>query len=444
MKNILVVGAGRSSSSLIKYLLDRSNQYDWFVKVADKSLDLAKKKVANHPRAKAIKFDVMDDDQRNLLLKDADLVVSLLPETHHIHLVKQCIKHKVHLVTASYVSQAMSSFDEDAKKAGLIFLNEMGLDPGIDHMETMRIITKVKNKGGKLRSLYSFGGGLVAPESDNNPWGYKITWNPMNVVTAGMASARYVKDGKLKIVPYNRLFRDTHLVEVPGYGKFEAYPNRDSIKYRKIYSIPNISNVFRGSLRKKGFCSSWNALVQIGLTDNRYIVPDSHKLSYNDWLSFYLEKKNGEKTKQTLAKFLHLSEDHEIVKKIEWLGLLSDEKIKLSNVTPAEILLDLLKNKWEFKENDIDMVILQTEVEYKIEKKIEKMVSTLVIKGQKGFNTAMSATVGLPLGIGANMILNNKIKERGVIIPIYPDIFKPAMNELSELGIKPNEYVSTL
>ena len=442
MKNILVVGAGRTSSSLIKYLLDRSNQYDWFVKVADQSLELAKKKVGNHPRAQAIRFDVMDEDQRDLLLKESDLVVSLLPETHHIHLVKQCIKHKVHLVTASYVSQAMSSFDEDVKRAGLVFLNEMGLDPGIDHMETMRIITKVKNKGGKLTSLYSFGGGLVAPESDNNPWGYKITWNPMNVVTAGMASARYVKDGKLKIVPYNRLFRDTQFVEVPGFGKFEAYPNRDSIKYRRIYNIPRIPNVFRGSLRKKGFCSAWNALVQIGLTDNRYIVPDSHKLSYNDWLSFYLEKKNGESTKQTLAKFLHLPEEHEIIKKIEWLGLLSDEKIKLSDVSPAEILLDLLKKKWEFKDNDLDMVILQTEVEYEIENKIEKMISTLVIKGQKGFNTAMSATVGLPLGIGANMILNNKIKEKGVIIPIYPDIFEPAMYELSELGIKPNEFIS--
>jgi saccharopine dehydrogenase-like NADP-dependent oxidoreductase len=442
MKKILVVGAGRSSSSLIKYLLKKSVEADWFVTIADQSLELAREKAENHPRAKAIKFDVMDEEQRNLQIGKADIVASLLPETHHIHLVKQCIKHRVHLVNASYVSQQMAAYDDDVKKAGLIFLNEMGLDPGIDHMETMHLLSKVKAKGGKIISLRSFGGGLISPECDDNPWGYKITWNPMNVITAGMASARYVKDGKLRIVPYSRVFNDIHIVEVPGLGKFEAYPNRDSIKYRRIYNVPKIPNVFRGSLRKKGFCSAWNALVQIGITDNRYIVPDSHKLTYNDWLSFYLEKKNGTDTKKEIAKLLNLSEKHEIIKKIEWLGLFSDEKIRLSNVSPAEILLDLLKKKWKFEKTDTDMVILQTEVEYEVDNKTEKIVSSLIVKGTEGFNTAMSATVGLPLGIGVNMILSNKIKEKGVIIPIYPDIFKPAMKELSELGIKPIEIVT--
>ena len=443
MKNILVIGAGRTSSSLINYLLDKSSEMDWAITVADQSLELAERKTANHPRAKAIMFNVLDDEQRSVQISKADIVVSLLPETFHIHVVKDCIKYRAHLVTASYISQQMALFDKEVKDAGLIFLNEMGLDPGIDHMDTMRLISKVKEKEGKLISLKSYGGGLIAPECDDNPWGYKITWNPMNVVTAGMASARYVKDGKLKIVPYNRVFKETHLVEVPGLGKFESYPNRDSIKYRRIYNIPSIPNVFRGSLRKISFCKAWNALIQIGLTDNRYIVPDSDKFTYNDWISFYLDKKNGTETKQALIEFLNESETSDVIKKIEWLGLLSDEKIQLTDVSPAEVLLDLLKRKWKFGENDKDMVILQTEVEYEIKNKIEKLVSSLVLYGKPGFNTAMSASVGLPLGIGAKLILSNSIKEKGVIIPIYPDIYEPAMQELSELGIKPLEVVTS-
>ncbi len=198
MKNILVIGAGRTSSSLINYLLKKSKELDWAITVADQSLEFAEQKVANHPRAKAIKFDVLDDEQRSVQISKADLVVSLLPETFHIHVVKDCIKFRAHLITASYVSPQMASFDNEVKAAGLTFLNEMGLDPGIDHMDTMRLLNRVKERGGKLISLKSYGGGLIAPECDDNPWGYKITWNPMNVVTAGMASARYVKDGKLK------------------------------------------------------------------------------------------------------------------------------------------------------------------------------------------------------------------------------------------------------
>lgn len=441
MKKILVIGAGRTSSSLIKYLLSKSVENDWLITVADQSLEAAEQKVNNHPKAKAIQFNVTNEEERSVQIAKTDIVVSLLPETHHIHLIKDCIKHRAHLVTASYTSSEMESYDQQVQDVGLIFLNEMGLDPGIDHMDTMRLISKVKNKGGNLISLRSFGGGLITPESDDNPWGYKITWNPMNVVIAGMASARYVQDGKLRIVPYNRLFLDTHIVDVPNVGKFEAYPNRDSIKYRRIYSVPRIPNVFRGSLRKIGFCKAWNALVQIGLTDNRYIVPDSHKLTYNKWLSFYFHKKNGDETKQALFDFLKEANGSEIIDKIEWLGLLSDVKIKLKDATPSEILLDLLKKKWKFKENDRDMVILQTEVEYEVDNRVEKIVSSFVVKGEPGYNTAMASTVGLPMGIAVNMILNNKVNEKGVIIPIYPDIYKPVLKELAELGIKPVEIV---
>ena len=441
IKKILVVGAGRTASTLIQYLQKNAEKHNWQITVADQSFDLAKARAGKNKFTRPLKFDVLDDEQRDEEISIADVVVSLLPETLHIHLVKDCLKYKVHLVTASYVSDIMNSFNEQAQKRNVILLNEMGLDPGIDHMETMRIINEVKQKGGELTSLKSYGGGLVADESNDNPWGYKITWNPMNVVTAGMASARYYKDGQLKVVPYNRLFLDTEMVDVPGVGKFESYPNRDSIKYKRIYHVPKIPNVYRGSLRRKGFCKAWNALVKLGITDNRYIIPDSDTMTYNDFVSIYLDKKNGNSTLEELRDFLGEKSDSKVMQKIKWLDLLSKKKIKIKDGKPAEILLELLKEKWEFKKNDKDMVILQTEVEYKIEKRIEKIISTLVVYGKDSDNTAMATTVGLPIGIGVNLILNNKIKERGVVIPVHANIYKPALKELAEWGIEPKEHL---
>lgn len=436
MKKILVLGAGKTSASLINYLKKLSVSNNWTITIADQSIDLAKEKAGNHKKCKAISFDIFNEQKRSKYISEADVCVSLLPATLHIHLVNDCIKHKTHLVTASYVMPEMNAFNQQVKDAGLIFLNEMGLDPGIDHMDTMLLIDKIKGDGGKITSLRSYGGGLIAPESDDNPWGYKFTWNPMNVVTAGMASARYVQNGKLRIVPYNRIFLDTTLVNVPEVGKFEAYPNRDAVKYRRIYNIPHIPNVYRGSLRKVGFCKAWQALVSIGLTDSRYFVPDSHKLTYAEWLSFYLKSENGGEIRKSLTEFLKLNKNSDVFKKIEWLGLLSDKKIKRKDATPADILLDLLLSKWNFSKKDKDLVILQTEIEYLIGKKKEKVISSLVLKGEDNFRTAMSSSVGLPLAIGTKLVLNNKIKERGVIIPIFPDIYEPAMKELEELGIK--------
>jgi len=441
MKKILLIGAGRTAASLVEYLKKQSELQNWQITIADQSFELAKARAGNHKNTKPLKFNILNDVQRDEEISVADIVISLLPETLHKYIIKDCLKYKVHLVTASYVSEEMNSFHDHAQKRNIILLNEMGLDPGIDHMETMRLINEVKHKGGTLTSLKSYGGGLVADESNNNPWGYKITWNPMNVVTAGMASARYIKDGRLKVVPYNRLFMDTEIIEVPGAGKFESYPNRDSIKYKYIYHIPNIPNVYRGSLRRKGFCRAWNALVKLGITDNRYIIPDSNTLTYNDFISIYLDKKNGNSTLEELQDFLGEKPDSGVMQKIKWLDLLSKKRIILKDGKPAEILLELLKEKWEFKKNDKDMVILQTEVEHIAEKRKEKIISTLIVFGKNSDNTAMSATVGLPIGIGVNLILNNKIKERGVVIPVHADIYKPALKELVEYGIKPEEKI---
>jgi saccharopine dehydrogenase (NADP+, L-glutamate forming) len=444
MKKILVIGAGRTSITLISYLIKKAEEQNWQITVADQSFELAQEKAGKHTKTRAISLDINNTKKRSKELSKADVVVSLLPPNLHVKLVEDCLEYKVHLITASYVSTEMKKYHESAIESGVILLNEMGVDPGIDHMDTMRLITQIKDKGGKIVSLKSYGGGLITPESDTNPWGYKITWSPMNIVTAGMASARYVKEGNLKIVPYNRLFLDTEIVDVPGVGKYESYPNRDSIKYRKIYHLTKLPNVYRGSLRKIGFCDAWNALVKIGLTDNRYNVPESHRFTYKQWLSIYLTKRNGATTKEAILDFLDISPDSEIMKRLEWLGLLGDKKIRVKNATPAEILLDLLIQKWEFKKSDRDMVILQTEVEYEIKNKKEKIISSLVVKGEDHDHTAMARTVGLPLGIGVNLILNDRIKERGVIIPIHRDIFRPTLKELAEYGIEPTEIVTKI
>jgi len=443
-KKILVIGAGRTAFTLINYLQKQAEKQNWQITIADQSFELAKARAGKNKYTKPIKFNVFDEGQKDDEISLSDVVVSLLPETLHIHLVKECLKHKVHLITASYVSDQMNAFHEPAVKRNVILLNEMGLDPGIDHMETMRIINEVRQKGGIIFSLKSYGGGLVADESNDNPWGYKITWNPMNVVTAGMASARYYKDGQLKVVPYNRLFLDTQIVDITGVGKFESYPNRDSIKYKRIYHLPKIPNVYRGSLRRIGYCKAWNAFVQLGITDNRYIIPDSDTLTYNDFISIYLNKEDGKSTREQLLEFLDENTKSKVMQKIDWLKLLSNKKIKIKNGKPAEILLELLKEKWAFKKNDKDMVILQTEVGYQIERRKEKIISSLVVFGKDSDNTAMSATVGFPLGIAVNLILNNKIKERGVIIPIHSDIYKPALKELEDHGLKPKEKIIKL
>jgi saccharopine dehydrogenase-like NADP-dependent oxidoreductase len=245
----------------------------------------------------------------------------------------------------------------------------------------------------------------------------------------------------LKIVPYNRLFLNTEIVDIPRLGNFEAYPNRDSVKYRDIYNLPELKSVYRGSLRKIGYCSAWNALIKIGLTDNRYNIPDSHMLTYNEFVSIYLNKATGQTTDEALLELLGESPNSPIMNKIEWLGLLSNKKVKIKNGSPAEILLDLLLEKWEFQKDDKDMVILHTEVEYELEAKTEKIVSSIIVYGKDSTITAMSATVGLPLAIATNLVLDEKIKERGVMIPIYEDIYKPALAKLAELGIKPTEQV---
>jgi saccharopine dehydrogenase-like NADP-dependent oxidoreductase len=435
MQNIFVIGAGRASTALIEYLLNHADKENWKINVGDSSYDLAHQRVKNHPYGKAIKFDVNDKNQREYEIGNADLVVSFLPPFMHTIVAKECLKSRCHLVTASYLTVEMQELDPKVKKADLIFLNEMGLDPGIDHMNSIQLITKIKNEGGKIISFKSYGSGLISPDSRQNPWKYKFTWSPMNVVLAGQNGAKYLEDNQLKIVPYNRIFNDPKKITIPGYGDFEAYPNRDSLIYREKYDLNDVPNFFRATLRKPGYSEAWDQLIKLGLTDNSYTINNSEDLTYRNWVISYLPEVNGKKPEKALADFLEIPADGKLMQKLLWLGILSNDKIPLKDATPAMILLHLLEDRWKMNIHDTDLVILRTEIKYELNRKLKKIVSTMTCEGKDNHHTAMSKTVGLPAAIGAKLILNKKINEHGVIIPIHKDIYEPVLKELKKFKI---------
>ncbi len=272
MQNILILGAGLSSSTCIKYLLDNSRENHWKIKLGDKNEDLARQKIGDHPNGSAFHFDVENETQRDSLISDADIVISMLPARFHSLVAESCVKNRRHMVTASYVSDDIRKLDEEARKNGVLLLNEIGVDPGIDHMSAMQLLDKIRSEGGKVDVFESNTGGLVAPGSDNNPWKYKFTWNPRNVVLAGQAGARFLHNGKFKYIPYQKLFQRYEIIKILELGEFEVYPNRDSLTYQEEYGLQDISTMFRGTIRRTGFCDAWDALVQLGATDDSYLV----------------------------------------------------------------------------------------------------------------------------------------------------------------------------
>lgn len=441
MNSILIIGAGRSATACIKYVLDKAKEHNWFVTVADADPQLAEAKVAGHPNGRGTWLDVLKVNDRRDLIGRADVVVSLLPAHLHLEVAHDCIKLKKHLITASYVSQEMYRLGDEARDRELIFMGEMGLDPGIDHMSAMRQIARIKEQGGKVTAFRSYTGGLVAPESDDNPWNYKFTWNPRNVVLSGQGTAQYLENGKFKFIPYNRLFEEYRAIQVPGMGEYEAYANRDSLLYRESYGLAGIPNILRGTIRTKGFCDAWNALVRIGLTDGGYPIVDSDKLTYHELMEGYLNPEDAAgSVKDRIARLIGEEPDSEVMKKLEWLGLFRKKKIRIPNATPALILENLLLDKWKLKPKDKDMIIMQHEFEYELNGKRKELVSTLVMKGEDAQNTAMSKLVGLPMGIFVKLVMEGKITSTGVNIPVMPEVYEPVLDELEQFGVVFSEF----
>ncbi len=439
MKNVLICGAGMSATDLIGYMLQHAEEYDWHVTVGDIVVDTARLKINGHPRGKAVYFDCYDNEIMEKYIRDADIVISLLPPGMHAAAAKIALRYNAHVVTASYASEEMIDMHEEAKEKGLTFLNELGADPGIDHMNGMRSVNKIREKGGEPTAFTSYCGSLMAPESNDNPWGYKFTWSPMNVVLAGSTGACYYKNDNFRCIPYNRLFTDQEVVKIPDFREFEVYENRDSVTYRNRYNLKDIPTFIRATLRYPGFCEAWNCLIKLGLTANNYHIEGSENMTYRQWAASYLPN-NGESPENELADILNIERGGQLHKKLLWTELLSDRPVTRVNGTPAEILLDLLLDKLKFNDGDTDMLVFYERIEYALEGELYEHVSYLVTKGLDFWHTAISRTVGLPAAIAAKMILNGEINTRGVLFPWTREVYDPVLDELEELGIAYTSY----
>ncbi len=437
MRNILIIGAGRSATSLIKYLLDKSESEDLFITIGDLTEESAQKFTVGHPNAKGIKLDVFDAKQRSESIESADLVISMLPARFHIEVAKDCILYKKHLVTASYVSDEMQALDTDAKANGLVFMNEIGVDPGIDHMSAMQVIDRIRDAGGKMLMFESFTGGLIAPESDDNLWNYKFTWNPRNVVLAGQGGpAEFIQEGTTKYIPYHRLFRRTEFLNVEGYGQFEALANRNSLKYRSIYGLEDVLTLYRGTMRRVGFSKAWNMFVQLGLTDDSYKINNSENLSYRDFINLFLPYSPTDSVELKTRYALKIDQDDLMWYKLLELDIFSnDKKIDIKNATPAQALQKILMDKWTLKPDDKDMIVMYHKFGYELKGQKHQIDSKMVLIGEDQTYTAMAATVGLPVAIAAIKILNKEIITPGVQRPLSKEVYTPILKELEEYGI---------
>ncbi len=435
MTKILIIGAGRSSSSLIEYMLSNAAHHQWHITIADTNKASVDSKIKDYQSvASAVLFDAHDVDLRKKLITDSDFVISLLPAFMHGDIARECVKLGKHIATASYVSDVMRELHAEAIEKNILLLNECGLDPGIDHASAMKIIDDVKAKGGEITSFKSFCGGLVAPESNDNPWGYKFSWNPRNVILAGQGTAQFVEDGHLKFIPYNRLFTQISSISVDGCGSFDAYANRDSIGYKEPYGLQHVKTMLRGTLRMPHYCKAWNVFVKLGLTDDSYKIKEANKLTFTDLINTFLPSGNHS-VKSKLIDFMGADIDDQIIEMLEYLELFSHKPIQLKEGSPAELLQALLEEKWVLKQGDKDMIVMQHQFEYVLNGKSHYLESSLVVKGDDEIHTAMAKTVGLPLAISVKNFLTGKFKLYGVQIPTVKEIYEPMLEELEKNGV---------
>ncbi len=411
--------------------------------LADLSLEIATQKLRNHKSGKAIWIDLDDVENRKAIIKNSDVVISMLPAFLHPIIAKDCLELGKHFFSASYESEEMREMKSEIEEKNLLFLNECGLDPGLDHMSAMKIIHCEKENGNKITAFRSFTGGLLAPESEDNPWKYKFTWNPRNVVLAGQGTSRYIQNGSYKYVPYHMLYRRLEKISFEKVGDFDGYPNRDSLSYRKIYGLDDIRTLLRGTLRRAGFCQSWDVFVQLGITDDSFKMqlPSgfTHKMFFNSFLPYHETKSVVEKLRELLPWV-----NTEIVEKIEWLGMFSNIELPKTSGSPASILEEILKEKWKLGPQDKDMIVMQHLFEIETTDGKKEMISSLVCKGENHEYTAMAKTVGLPLAIAVDLFLEGEINVRGLHVPVLPEIYNPILDALRKEGVEFEEKVRAL
>lgn len=437
MREILIIGAGKSTSVLINHLLEHAESEDLFLRIGDLDLETAQKATQNHKRCEALALDVFDPASREAAIKKADIVISMLPARFHIEVARDCVKFGKNMVTASYISKEMKALDEEVKKNNLIFMNEIGVDPGIDHMSAMQVIDRIRDKGGKMLMFESFTGGLVAPESDTNLWNYKFTWNPRNVVVAGQGGvAEFIQEGKFKYIPYHRLFRRTELLQIDEYGKFEGYANRNSLDYMSIYGLEDILTLYRGTIRRVGFSRAWNMFVQLGMTDDSFTMSDSENMSYRDFVNSFLPYSPTDSVELKLRHNLKIDQDDLMWEKLLELDIFNDKKkIGIKNATPAQALQKVLMDKWSLAPDDKDMIVMYHKFGYELNGEKKQIDSTMVHIGKNQTETAMAKTVGLPVAIATIKILNGEINTPGVQLPIKKEVYEPILRELEKYDI---------
>ena len=437
MRSILILGAGRSASTLIKYLIEHAPEQQWRITVGERDIAHALQLVSpGSDVAEAVEIDATNAEVRSALIAKHDMVVSMLPAFMHMDVLKDCLRLKKHVITPSYVPDALWPMDAEFKEAGVLVLNEMGLDPGIDHMSAMRILDRIRAEGGTMEAFESYCGGLVAPESDDNLWGYKFSWNPRNVILAGSgSSAKYIDGGITKYIPYHKLFQRTVQVNVPGFGSFDGYANRDSLKYRSHYGIDGIPTMKRGTLRKAGFSIAWDTFVQLGCTDDSFIMELSPDATWIDYVNAFLPPSAGRDVRTNLAYYLNLDPRGPVMKKIDELRIFSQERIGKSGLSPAGLLQHLLEQRWVLGPNDKDLVVMWHRFRYTKEGKAHELHASLAVIGQDQMYTAMAHTVGLPIAMACKLVLNGKLDDRGVLLPLKPAIYDPVLDELEHHGV---------
>jgi len=437
MKKVVVFGAGLVAAPLVEYLLGKE---DFQVTVATRTVSKAEKIIGKAPNGEAVAFTIDQKERLDNLIKEHDLAVSLLPYIHHVTVAKVCLKYGKHLVTTSYVSDAMRELDKEAKKAGVLFLNECGLDPGIDHMSAMKIIHEIQNKGGRVASFTSFCGGLPAPEANTNPFGYKFSWSPRGVLLAGKNSAHFLQNGKEVFIEAKDLFASYRMMKIEGVGEFEAYPNRDSVPYKDLYGIEDTDTILRGTLRYPGWCPTMKIMGDLGFL-NEEPLPELAGKTYRELTAHLIgvrEVKDEKEIRKKVAEYLGIDFNARELDRLEWLGLFSEIPLAEGADNALDYLCHLMQSKMPYEKGERDMIILQHNfvAEYHGGAKKEQIVSTLVEYGTPEGHTAMARTVGLPAAIATKMILNNEIRESGVEIPIKPEIYNPILDELEKEGIK--------
>lgn len=441
-RKILVVGAGKSTSYLLDYFLEKSEQENLHLTIGDLNPDTISENISAHPNCTVMALDVFNDEHRAKAIKESDIVVSMLPARFHIKVANDCISYKKHLVTASYISPEIKALDKNVKENNLVFMNEIGLDPGIDHMSAMQVIDNIRTKGGKIVLFESFTGGLVAPESDNNLWNYKFTWNPRNVVMAGQGgTAKFIQEGTYKYIPYNQLFRRTEFFEIEGYGKFEGYANRNSLNYREAYGLKDILTLYRGTMRKVGFSKAWNMFVQLGMTDDSYHVENSEGMSFRAFVNLFLPYSPTDSVELKLRHLLKIDQDDIRWEKLLELNLFDSKKtIPLKKATPAQILQYILEDSWTLQQAEKDMIVMYHKFGYELQGQKKQIDANTVVIGENQTHTAMAKTVGLPVAIATLLILNKKISTPGVQIPTSKEVYDPILKELKSYGIEFKEY----